>query len=131
MKKYILALVMGALFSGAVAEEATYPMVKTLNQNEFDQFIGSGIVVVDFYADWCVPCKKLTPIYKDLAREFQDKVKFAKINIDHAKGLAIKKNVSTIPTIILFENGQEIKRRGSGNKAEIQSWIQSALDDYK
>lgn len=136
MKKrfVMLFLMIPALFSCAFAQdyqqEMSYPTVTSLSQNEFDNFVNNGIVVVDFYADWCVPCKKLVPIYKELARDFQNEIKFAKLNIDHAKPLAMKKNVSTIPTMILFRNGQEISRRGGGTKSEIEAWINSSLNNY-
>lgn len=130
----MFVLMTTTLFSSAFAhefqKEVEYPTVTTLSQNEFDNFINNGIVVVDFYADWCVPCKKLVPIYRDLAIDFQDEVKFAKLNIDHAKPLAMKRNVSTIPTMILFRDGQEISRRGGGTKGEIEAWIKSSLNNY-
>lgn len=107
--------------------EKASAVVATVNQSDFDLFIKSGVTLVDFYADWCGPCKKLAPLFRELAREYEGKVKFGKINIDYAKSVAEKKSVKQIPTMILFKDGQELKRRGPGTKAEIAAWIDSAL----
>lgn len=109
-----------------VTEKAS-AAVATVNQSDFDLFIKSDVTLVDFYADWCGPCKKLAPLFRELAREYEGKVKFGKINIDYAKSVAEKKSVKQIPTMILFKDGQELKRRGPGSKAEIAAWIDSAL----
>jgi len=63
-------------------------------------------VLVDFWADWCAPCKAIAPIVDEIAGEFQGKLKVAKLNIDDAKELAVKYNVMSIPTLLIFKGGE-------------------------
>lgn len=65
-----------------------------------------SIVLVDFYATWCGPCQMLSPIIEDIALEFKDKVKAIKIDVDQAQEIAMKYNVASIPTVILFKEGK-------------------------
>ena len=67
-------------------------------------------VLVDFYSNWCPPCKMLEPIFEELAKELAGKIKFLRLNIDENREMAIKYGVMSIPTLILFKNGQEEKR---------------------
>lgn len=67
-------------------------------------------VLVDFYADWCGPCKMMSPIIEELATELKGKGKVGKINIDQNQDLAIKYGVMSIPTLIIFKEGKETKR---------------------
>ena len=62
--------------------------MKILNSNEFDNAIASGIVLVDFYADWCGPCKMLAPVFQEVANEFEGKADFYKIDIDASLDIA-------------------------------------------
>lgn len=66
-------------------------------------------VVLDFYADWCGPCKALAPIIKDLSKELDD-VRFIKIDVDHAEELRQNFKISSIPTLVYFKDGQEINK---------------------
>ena len=83
--------------------------MKILNSSEFDNAIASGVVLVDFYADWCGPCKMMSPIIDDIANEVDGKVKVGKVNVDNNQELAIEYDVMSIPTIMIFENGKNIK----------------------
>ena len=67
-------------------------------------------VLVDFYADWCGPCKMMSPVVEELARELQGKAKVGKINVDENQDLAMEYNVMSIPTLIIFKEGKEFKR---------------------
>lgn len=82
-------------------------------------------VLVDFWADWCGPCKRLGPVVEQLAEE-QREVKICKVDIEEAPELAQQFKVMQIPTLILFENGQEIKKTyGTKSKKELLDFIQS------
>lgn len=81
-----------------------------IEEQNFDQEIAEGAVLVDFYADWCGPCKMLTPVLEKVAEEVQGQVKIIKIDIDKAQGIAGRFQISAIPTLILFKNGQEANR---------------------
>lgn len=81
-----------------------------LTKNDFDSTISSGTVLVDFWAGWCMPCKMLAPIIEEIAEELKDSVKTAKVDVDAEGVLAIEYGVMSIPTVILFKDGQEFKR---------------------
>ena len=66
-------------------------------------------VVVDFWATWCGPCKMLAPVIEELAEEYDEKIKVGKVNVDEEPALAMMFNVSSIPTVILFNNGKPVK----------------------
>lgn len=92
-----------------------------VNNDSFEKEVlqSSQKVLVDFYADWCGPCKMLSPIINEVSEEYKG-AKFVKLNIDEEQYLAIKYNVMSIPTLLVFNNGKEIKRSvGLISKAEI------------
>jgi len=84
--------------------------IKQLNDENFDQGVVSGVVLVDFYADWCGPCRMLAPVIEELAQEMSGKLIVAKVDTDQAMGVASRFEVTSIPTLILFKNGTVVKR---------------------
>ena len=79
-----------------------------------------GKVLVDFYADWCGPCKMMSPIIDEIAKELEGSVKVGKVNVDNNQELAIKYDVMSIPTIMVFEKGNPVKTFvGITDKQEI------------
>ena len=83
----------------------------------------SRTVLVDFYADWCGPCKMLSPIMEEVAKENED-AKFVKINVDEAQELAIEYDIMSIPTIVVIKDGKEVNRTvGLVDKAEIRAML--------
>ncbi len=103
-------------------------MVKEIGKNEFDGVVAEGITVVDFYANWCGPCKMLAPVLDELSEQYAGKVSFAKLNVDNAQETAIKYAVSSIPCLIIFKNGEEAGRVvGFLPKTQIQAEIDKAL----
>lgn len=87
-------------------------MVLEINSDNFDREVVSynGIVVVDFFANWCGPCRKLGPILEEVEQELASKVKFAKINTDDNLEMAKKYQVSGLPTLMVFKNGETVER---------------------
>jgi hypothetical protein len=82
-----------------------------LNQENFDKTInGAETVLVDFWAPWCGPCKMLGPVFEEAEKEVNGKAVLAKINVDEQQDLAVRFGVTSIPTLILFKNGKEVKR---------------------
>jgi thioredoxin 1 len=88
------------------------PNVQHITQGEFaDQVTrASGLIVVDFYATWCGPCRQLAPILDSVAGSFTGKVKFFKVNVDESPGLAQNYQTQTLPVMIFFKNGKLVER---------------------
>lgn len=83
------------------------PMINTA-QFESDVEGGSGVVLVDFYADWCGPCKMIAPVLEQLAEEFEGQMKIVKINADEEADVLAKYAVRGLPTMMVFKDGQSV-----------------------
>ena len=83
--------------------------MKHLTKKDFDETISSGKVVVDYWADWCGPCRMLAPIYEQLDSEMED-VTFAKVNADENQELTAEAGVRGLPTIVAYKDGEEVNR---------------------
>ena len=93
--------------------------VQKLNQNNFNNAIANGTALVDFYADWCGPCRMVSPIVDEIAKERSD-ITVGKVNVDDENALAMKYDVMSIPTLIVFKGGKEKTRIvGARPKAAI------------
>jgi len=84
--------------------------VMSLNAENFDEVVGNGKVLVDFWAGWCMPCKMLAPVIEELAEKYDGSVTVAKVEVDKESALAARYKVMSIPTVILFSDGKEAKR---------------------
>jgi len=84
--------------------------VKVLSNKNFKAITAKGLVLVDFWAAWCGPCKMMGPVINDVAEEAGDQATIAKLNVDHNQDLAQRYKVRSIPTLILFKDGKEINR---------------------
>lgn len=85
-------------------------------------------VLVDFYADWCGPCKMLGPIVEEAAKTYEGKIKVCKINVDDAQDVAAKFGIMSIPTLIFFKGGKAVDQKvGSLNKQQLDSFIAKNL----
>ena len=103
--------------------------IKTTDYNfQKDVLQASKPVLVDFYADWCGPCKVIAPALEEIAIQLQDKVTIAKINIDDNPNTPQNYGVRGIPTLMLFKNGQVAATKvGSMPKSKLLEWIQSVI----
>jgi thioredoxin 1 len=84
--------------------------VPELTNGEFESFIKSGVVLIDFFTEWCMPCLMMAPVIEELSGKFHGKIKFGKVNIDDNPKIAQKFHVTSIPTFILFKEGNSIKQ---------------------
>jgi len=102
-----------------------------LTQSNFDSTVkgaGDKPVLVDFFAEWCGPCKMAAPIIEELAGEYSGKAVIAKVDVDAENNLAAMHGVMSIPTVIVFVNGEEIERRvGFAGKQGYVSMIDGAM----
>ncbi len=107
--------------------------MKLTNENfkeEVEDF--KGVVLIDFWADWCMPCRMLTPVIEELEEDYKDnkKVKIAKLNVDENRETASKFNVMSIPTLIVFKDGNATGQIvGVQPKERIAEEIEKALED--
>ena len=96
--------------------------VETLSTATFDETVGSSDlpVLVDFWAEWCGPCKAIAPILDEIATEHGDRVRIAKLNVDDNPDIARRFDVMSIPTLIVFQDGQPVKRMvGAKGKGQL------------
>ena len=99
-----------------------------LDDSSFKAAIANGVTLVDFYADWCGPCRMIAPIIEELSTEFNGKAKIAKVDIEKAQEVTSEYQVTSIPTIILFKDGQEVKRFvGLRDKEALKDLVTAAL----
>lgn len=82
-------------------------MAKVVGINEFENEVKDGVVVVDFYADWCGPCKMLSPIFQELSKELEGKAKFIKVDVDKSPELANKFGITNIPAMVILKNSEK------------------------
>ena len=107
-------------------------MVNQISSSEqFEQEVlnSSNPVFVDFWAEWCGPCRMVSPVVEELSQEYEDKVDFVKINVDDNGDLAQKFNVFSIPTLAIFKNGQVVSQKvGAATKESFKTMIDSSLN---
>ena len=94
------------------------PSPTEVKDNTFDDFVKANkIAIIDCWAPWCGPCRSLAPIIEELAKEFEGKIAFGKLNTDENENIPMKFNISAIPTLLVFKNGEMVDRIvGAGNK---------------
>src|SRR5690606_37372962 len=102
--------------------------ITLLNETNFSEAVekNNEPILVDFWAEWCMPCRALAPVIEELATEFQGKVRFAKVNVDEARSIAQQFGIRGIPTLILFQNGKKVNELvGNQPKDKIKSLLTS------
>lgn len=102
--------------------------MKIINKNEFDQVISNGVVMVDFFATWCGPCKMLSPVLEEVAEEVKDAITIVKVDVDQDGDLAMRYGIMSVPTMIIFKDGQPVKQlQGFMPKPQLVSELKNVL----
>ena len=105
-------------------------MVEKVTDATFDQDVlkATGPVVVDFWAEWCGPCRMIAPALEEISKSLGDKVKILKLNVDENPGTAAKFGIMSIPTLMLFKGGQLASRQvGAAPKQKLEHWITTSV----
>lgn len=128
MKKYLIiicSIVLALTTNAQSKQEKGQGKVVKVTASNYNQEIAEGIVIVDYWAPWCGPCRKLEPILKSLAAE--KNIKIGKLNVDENKSFTTAKKISTIPTMLIYKNGKEVEHlTGLYTKEELTK----ILDKY-
>ncbi len=112
------------------SQQVTNEHVKQITDVNFNSIVAKGVTLVDFWAPWCAPCRMLTPIINEIAESMKDKAQVGKINIEEHKRVAAQLGVRSIPTIMIFKNG-ELKKQITGvrPKHALIKEIEKQLDN--
>ena len=104
-------------------------MARLINSSEFSALLQEDkLLVVDFYATWCGPCKKLSPTLDEVSEEFAGQVNIVKVDVDESEDLALNYGIRSVPTVLFFKNGQQVdKFVGALPKSGIVTKIQAQL----
>lgn len=105
-------------------------MAAKLSETEFQELVEKeqGLILIDFYADWCGPCKMMAPLVDQIAAEYEGRLIVGKVNTDEAQKTAIKYNIMSIPTLMLFKGGQPVDMAvGMQSAAEFRALIDKNL----
>ena len=104
--------------------------IKNLSLDNFDNEISTSNtpVLVDFWAEWCGPCKMLGPILEEISEDLKDKLQVVKVNLDENQDLAMKYSIRSIPTLLLFKEGELVDTKvGLLPKSDLVEWLSSKL----
>lgn len=103
-------------------------IVPELTNGEFETFVKEGTVLIDFFAEWCMPCVMMGPVIEDLNEEFKGKVKFGKVNVEDNPEIASKYGISSIPNFILIKDGTIVEQvMGAINQEDLSKVIKDHI----
>ena len=104
-------------------------IVYSTDESFYEEVLNSNIpVLVDFWAEWCSPCKKLSPILDEISAEYKDKLKVVKVNVDHNNNTAAKYGIKGIPTLLLIKSGEVVDTKvGSVSKNQLTTFIDTNI----
>ena len=102
--------------------------MKIINKSEFDSVIAQGVVLVDFFATWCGPCKMLSPVLEEVAKKKEEKLDIVKVDVDQDGELAMRFGIMSVPTMIIFKDGQPMTQlQGFMPKAQLMNELKKVI----
>ena len=102
--------------------------MKIINKSEFDSVIAQGVVLVDFFATWCGPCKMLSPVLEEVAKEVEEKLDIVKVDVDQDGELAMRFGIMSVPTMIILKDGQPMTQlQGFMPKAQLMNELKKVI----
>ena len=84
--------------------------MKEISESEFDAAVSSGVVLVDFGAEWCAPCRAILPVLQKFSADYEGRVEVFSVDIDRSPSLAAKNGVMSVPTLLVFQGGRQVER---------------------
>ena len=111
MRKYLSLIIISCAVFGMVSckSKASDEIIVTLTTSNFTDETAKGVVLVDFWATWCMPCKAMAPVIDEIASQTKGKVKVGKVDIDENKPLARQFGIQAIPTLMIFKDGKQVE----------------------
>ncbi len=106
-------------------------MATNITDAEFEEIVlkSDVPVLVDFWAEWCGPCKQIAPALEELSKEMEGKLKIVKMNVDENQKIPTELRIQAIPTLMLFKNGEMVDRQmGALAKSKIESWVNKTIN---
>lgn len=102
--------------------------MEILNEKNFNEKTEKGVVLIDFFATWCGPCRMMAPILEQVQNDFGEKVQIYKVDVDESENLARKYGIMSIPSLFLFVDGKEVEHKvGMVQKDALTAWISKYL----